>query len=114
MVCFLSVRTCDRLNYQKGQEKFLKFFALLKKEFKLSGFYQIESTNNFPSDCGLASSASSFAALTQCAHDVYLAESSLKAKPYTAKNYQNYRKKDRVHHVAHFFHLGVCGMIVDC
>lgn len=51
-----------------GQKKFLDFFAKLKIEFKLTGFYEIESANNFPSDCGLASSASSFAALTSVAH----------------------------------------------
>lgn len=77
----------------KGKDKFLTYFALLKKEFKLSGFYQIESANNFPSDCGLASSASSFAALTKCAHEVYLAESALKAKPYTAKELSKLSQK---------------------
>lgn len=51
-----------------GKAKFLDFFAKLKVEFKLSGFFEIESANNFPSDCGLASSASSFAALTLAAH----------------------------------------------
>jgi diphosphomevalonate decarboxylase len=53
---------------EKGKQKFLDFFAKLKIEFKLSGFFEIESANNFPSDCGLASSASSFAALTLIAH----------------------------------------------
>lgn len=53
---------------EKGRKKFLDFFAKLKTEFKLSGFFEIESANNFPSDCGLASSASSFAALTLVAH----------------------------------------------
>lgn len=53
---------------EKGQKKFLDFFAKLKTEFKLNGFFEIESANNFPSDCGLASSASSFAALTMVAH----------------------------------------------
>lgn len=53
---------------EKGQKKFLDFFARLKSEFKLNGFFEIESANNFPSDCGLASSASSFAALTMVAH----------------------------------------------
>ncbi len=77
----------------KGQDKFLNFFTLLKKEFKLSGFYQIESANNFPSDCGLASSASSFAALTKCAHEVYLSESQMKAKPYTAKELSKLSQK---------------------
>ncbi|OFZ29772.1 MAG: hypothetical protein A2622_11185 [Bdellovibrionales bacterium RIFCSPHIGHO2_01_FULL_40_29] len=53
---------------ETGKKKFLSFFAKLKKEFNLSGFYHIESANNFPSDCGLASSASSFAALTRAAY----------------------------------------------
>lgn len=52
----------------KGKQKFLDFFAKLKIQFKLDGFFEIESANNFPSDCGLASSASSFAALTLVAH----------------------------------------------
>ncbi len=76
-----------------GLNKFLSFFELLKKEFKLTGFYEIQSANNFPSDCGLASSASSFAALTKCAHDVYLAESNMKAKPYTAKELSKLSQK---------------------
>lgn len=82
---------------ETGRAKFLNFFELLKKEFKLSGHYQIESANNFPSDCGLASSASSFAALTKCAHDVYLAESNvnseLKARPYTNKELSKLTQK---------------------
>ncbi len=49
---------------ETGLKKFLSFFQNLKKQFGLSGFYEIQSANNFPSDCGLASSASSFAALT--------------------------------------------------
>lgn len=57
---------------EKGRAKFLNHFDYLKKEFKLSGFYEIQSANNFPSDCGLASSASSFAALTLAAHEVML------------------------------------------
>lgn len=57
---------------EKGKEKFLNFFGELKKEFKIKGRFKIESANNFPSDCGLASSASSFAALTLTAHDVFM------------------------------------------
>lgn len=57
---------------EKGRNKFLAHFELLKKEFKLEGFYEVQSANNFPSDCGLASSASSFAALTLAAHEVML------------------------------------------
>lgn len=60
---------------EKGREKFLNHFAFLKKEFKLDGFYVLESANNFPSDCGLASSASSFAALTLAAHNCMVEQS---------------------------------------
>lgn len=49
---------------ETGSKKFLSFFQNLKMQFGLDGFYEIQSANNFPSDCGLASSASSFAALT--------------------------------------------------
>lgn len=52
---------------EKGREKFLGHFARLKRAWDLRGSYRIESANNFPSDCGLASSASSFAALTRAA-----------------------------------------------
>lgn len=50
-----------------GIEKFLSHFERLKQRFEISGFYRIRSANNFPSDCGMASSASSFAALTLAA-----------------------------------------------
>jgi diphosphomevalonate decarboxylase len=81
---------------EKGRNKFLHFFKLLKKEFRLKDFYQIESANNFPSDCGLASSASSFAALTKCAHEIYLNEgqsTTLKVNPYTAKELSKFSQK---------------------
>lgn len=53
---------------QKGQEKFLKHFHFLKEHWKIKNqFFTVKSANNFPSDCGLASSASSFAALTKAA-----------------------------------------------
>jgi diphosphomevalonate decarboxylase len=78
---------------ETGRSKFLNFFGLLKIEFKLSGFYEIESANNFPSDCGLASSASSFSALTKCAHEIYLSESQGKARPYTAKELSKLSQK---------------------
>lgn len=78
---------------EKGQQKFLDFFQVLKKEFKLSGFFEIQSANNFPSDCGLASSASSFAALTKCAHEYYLSASEGKARPYTPKELSRLSQK---------------------
>ncbi len=69
----------------KGREKFLNHFAMLKHEFKIEGFYQIESANNFPSDCGLASSASSFAALTMAAHDWRVKDAQGPIVPYRPK-----------------------------
>ncbi|MBX7231052.1 MAG: diphosphomevalonate decarboxylase [Bdellovibrionales bacterium] len=50
-----------------GIQRFLTHFTKLKEFFHLEGSYIIRSGNNFPSDCGLASSASSFAALTLAA-----------------------------------------------
>ncbi len=55
---------------EKGRFKFLTFWKALKSAFEIQGHYQIRSANNFPSDCGLASSASSFAALTLAAYDL--------------------------------------------
>lgn len=68
---------------EKGQTKFLSHFSELKKEFKIDGFFEIESANNFPSDCGLASSASSFAALTMVTHSWMLQHTD--KKPYRPK-----------------------------
>ncbi len=47
-----------------GVDRFLKHFRFLKAQLGLSQNFIIQSGSNFPSDCGLASSASSFAALT--------------------------------------------------
>lgn len=48
-----------------GLKKFLLHFARLKTQWQIPNHYVIYSANNFPADCGLASSASSFAALTK-------------------------------------------------
>lgn len=45
--------------------RYLQFFGLLKQALGVTGFYQVQSANNFAADCGIASSASSFAALTE-------------------------------------------------
>jgi diphosphomevalonate decarboxylase len=50
---------------EKGRTKYLAHFEKLLEHFDLPGSYEIRSGNFFPADCGLASSASSFAALTQ-------------------------------------------------
>jgi diphosphomevalonate decarboxylase len=56
---------------EQGRERFLKHFLFLKKEFKLENQnFVIRSANSFASDCGLASSASSFAALTYAAANI--------------------------------------------
>jgi len=44
--------------------RYLKHFSNLKSRWGIKGCYLVRSANNFPGDCGLASSASSFAALT--------------------------------------------------
>ncbi len=49
-----------------AQKRFISHLNYLKSTFSISEHFTIDSSNNFPSDCGLASSASSFAALTQC------------------------------------------------
>jgi diphosphomevalonate decarboxylase len=56
----------------KGRRRFLEHFAFIKDALRIAGNYRVRSGNNFPSDCGLASSASSFAALTRAAHALAL------------------------------------------
>jgi len=48
-----------------GLQKFLNHFGRLKTQWQIPGHHTVFSANNFPADCGLASSASSFAALTK-------------------------------------------------
>lgn len=55
---------------EKGMRRFLRHFEFLKKSLGIEGCFLVQSTNNFPSDCGLASSASSFAALTLAASEL--------------------------------------------
>lgn len=50
---------------EAGRQRYLRHFDFLKRHWGIEGFFRISSGSNFPSDCGLASSASSFAALTQ-------------------------------------------------
>jgi len=52
---------------ESGKARYLKHFQWLKQRWGITKNFHIESANNFPSDCGLASSASSFAALTKAA-----------------------------------------------
>lgn len=50
-----------------AQERFLQHLSRLKALVSYSGAFVVRSCNNFPHSSGLASSASSFAALTKCA-----------------------------------------------
>ena len=49
---------------EKGQARFLKHLQRMKDHFGVTDHFLVKSASNFSSDCGLASSASSFAALT--------------------------------------------------
>lgn len=55
---------------EKGRAKFLNHLQMLKDYFSLSVNLVVRSANQFPSDCGIASSASSFAALTQAVYEL--------------------------------------------
>lgn len=48
------------------QARFLAHLKRVKEHFKCEQAFKVRSKNSFPSHCGLASSAASFAALTRC------------------------------------------------
>jgi len=52
---------------KESQQRFLKHLTFLKKHFNCHTHFVVRSANNFPHGTGLASSASSFAALTRAA-----------------------------------------------
>lgn len=56
---------------EKEQTRFINHLNFLKVLFKIDHHFIIRSKNNFPAGCGLASSASSFAALTKCAANAF-------------------------------------------
>lgn len=62
---------------QKEQKKFLDFFKFLKRFFKIPGYYEVASQNNFPASVGSASSASSFSALTLAVYKLAREKSQL-------------------------------------
>ncbi len=65
-----------------GQQKYLAHLQRVKKIFSAENyFFKVRSGNNFPADCGVASSASSFAALTLVAAQAF---SQLTKKPLPA------------------------------
>ncbi len=47
-----------------AQQRYLNHLIYIKQQFNYQGHFIIRSANNFPAGCGIASSASSFAALT--------------------------------------------------
>lgn len=51
----------------EAQKRFIRHLERMKAYFNYRGHFLIQSCNNFPHGSGLASSASSFAALTRCA-----------------------------------------------
>lgn len=51
----------------EAQKRYLDHLNRIKDFFNYTGAFVVRSTNNFPHSSGLASSASSFAALTKCA-----------------------------------------------
>lgn len=51
----------------RAQERYLNFLQFLKNHYNYTGSFLVRSSNNFPHGTGLASSSSSFAALTKCA-----------------------------------------------
>src|SRR5687768_265589 len=55
---------------ERGKEKFLRHFKFLKTRWQINDCFILRSANNFPADSGIASSASSFAALTLAAAEV--------------------------------------------
>lgn len=50
-----------------AQARYLNHLMVIKNFFSYEGAFLVKSSNNFPQGTGLASSASSFAALTRCA-----------------------------------------------
>ncbi len=61
---------------ERGRKRYLAHFEFLKQKLGIVGHFTVKSANNFPSDCGIASSASSFAALTQASFELALKQNS--------------------------------------
>ncbi|KGP63408.1 diphosphomevalonate decarboxylase [Legionella norrlandica] len=64
----------------EAQQRFIDHLIRLKDHFGYVGGFLIQSSNNFPHSTGLASSASSFAALTKCA-SIALSELTQRSLP---------------------------------
>jgi len=61
---------------EKGRGRFINFWLFLKQKFGIKGHYELKSGNNFPSDCGIASSSSSFSAITVAAYLIAVRQNS--------------------------------------
>lgn len=65
-------KTCDEIFNDalsvKEKERFLNHLRYIKRTLNFDKFFTIYSKNSFPPSTGIASSASSFAALTLCAY----------------------------------------------
>lgn len=70
---------------EAAKQRFIQHFKMLKNQFGVYESFVIRSANNFPHSSGLASSASSFAALTRCA---CLALSECSGKPIPSPSQQ--------------------------
>jgi len=60
----------------RGRKRYLTHFEFLKQKMGVQGRFLVRSANNFPSDCGIASSASSFAALTLATYELAKSQNS--------------------------------------
>ncbi|MBI2786710.1 MAG: diphosphomevalonate decarboxylase [Legionella longbeachae] len=60
-------RSAELVLSVEGQQRFLAHLTRIKYHFGYEGGFLVQSCNNFPHSSGMASSASSFAALTRCA-----------------------------------------------
>ena len=63
-----------------GKERFIRHAQFLSDQLNVSQKMTLMSGNNFPSDCGIASSASSFAALTEAYCQAFAPETSVEKR----------------------------------
>ena len=78
------------------QERFISFFKFLKDFFKIPGHYDISSQNNFPVSTGIASSSSSFAALTVATYNLAQEKSLLEKEKFKLINKQTLANLSRI------------------
>jgi diphosphomevalonate decarboxylase len=65
--CLSGDQFISEINFnKKAVDRFLLHVKHIKSFFNYKGFFLVRSSNNFPHSAGIASSSSSFAALTKC------------------------------------------------